>query len=46
MKSDKATQDQIKHRLNEQESLMNKLKKAESDILNEKNNRKRKSDIF
>ena len=44
--SDKSTIDQIKQKLTENELIMAKLKTAESDICAEKNNRKKKNDIF
>lgn len=44
--SDKNTLDQIRIKLAESDKVLNELRRSESDLLNEKNNRKRKSDIF
>lgn len=45
-KSDKATINQLKEKLNENELILKRLRKNESDILNERNSQKKKNDIF
>lgn len=44
--ADKATLNQIKEKLNDNEKILNRLRKAEADITNERTSQKKKNEIF